>query len=74
MILKNQDDPLYMQLCQQLCQAIINGDMHSGEKLDSERSIAAQYGVSRTTARLAIKCLQEMGMVTIIPQKGTFVV
>lgn len=73
MILKNRSDPLYLQLCHKLQTAIVNGYIMSGEKLDSERDIAAQYGVSRETVRRALKCLEEMRLVKILPQKGTYV-
>jgi DNA-binding GntR family transcriptional regulator len=52
--------------------AITNGELVLGEAL-SEESLAAKLGVSRTPVREALNMLHFQGLVTVVPQKGTFV-
>jgi DNA-binding GntR family transcriptional regulator len=53
--------------------AIINGRLLPGEKLDPE-ALSKQFGVSRTPIREAIQQLSTSGLVVVLPKKGTFVV
>jgi DNA-binding GntR family transcriptional regulator len=55
-----------------LRQAIIDAELPLGSEL-SEVGLAARLGVSRTPVREALSLLQLQGMVTIIPQKGSYV-
>ncbi len=73
MLYINGTDPLYIQLCNQLRSDIENGRLKKGQKLLSERRLAAEYGISRLTARMALHCLQEQGYVTVKPQTGALV-
>lgn len=65
--------PLYYQIQQQLFERIRFGDLKAGDPLPSEQEIATRLGVSRMTARLAIKSLCELGIVYSERGKGTFV-
>ncbi|MFC8130525.1 GntR family transcriptional regulator [Streptomyces sp. NPDC057302] len=49
------------------------GELHSGDKLPSERALAEQYGSARNTAREAIRILAEQGLVTAKHGSGVFV-
>lgn len=64
--------PLYDQLVDLLSDKIQN-EMHPGDALPSERDLAETYGLSRTTVRLAMSELEELGLVTRKHGKGTFV-
>jgi DNA-binding GntR family transcriptional regulator len=55
-----------------LRQAIIDSELPLGSEL-SEVGLAAKLGVSRTPVREALSLLQLQGMVTIVPQKGSYV-
>ncbi|MDQ7250572.1 GntR family transcriptional regulator [Dongia sedimenti] len=57
---------------ERLRQAIIDAELPLGSEL-SEVALAAKLGVSRTPVREALSLLQLQGMVTIIPQKGSYV-
>lgn len=57
---------------ERLRQAIVDAELPLGTEL-SEVALAAELGVSRTPVREALATLQLQGMVTIIPQKGTYV-
>lgn len=53
--------------------AIGSGELEQGEKLDSERALAARYRISRTTVREALKELEVRGFVRRVHGSGTFV-
>jgi GntR family transcriptional regulator, rspAB operon transcriptional repressor len=52
--------------------AILSGKLVSGDRVN-EAKIAKQFGVSRSPVREAIVALGKEGLLTVIPQKGTFV-
>ncbi|MGL5348185.1 MAG: GntR family transcriptional regulator [Peptostreptococcaceae bacterium] len=72
MINRNDKRPIYDQLVEILRQKIEN-EMTPNEKMLSERGICDQYGVSRTTVRLAMAELEHMGYIYKRHGKGTFV-
>ena len=53
----------YEQLAALLRERITSGDLHVGERLPSETSLAEQAGVSRSTVREALRTLQESGLI-----------
>jgi GntR family transcriptional regulator len=65
--------PPYQQIAADLRRKIAGGEFGPGAKLPSERELAAQYGVSRPTARLAVAALQSDGQVVSVPGRGAFV-
>lgn len=65
--------PLYYQIQQQLFERIRLGELKAGDPIPSEQEIATRLGVSRMTARLAIKSLCELGIVYSEQGKGSFV-
>lgn len=66
--------PLYRQLYCHLRNAIENGHYQVGSRLPSERQLAAEYGISRLTARKALQLLHLHGYVEPKQGKGSFVV
>ncbi|OTO01335.1 GntR family transcriptional regulator [Enterococcus sp. 5B3_DIV0040] len=64
--------PLYCQLVDQLKEKI-EVNMIPHDKLPSERELTVQYGLSRTTVRLALKELENIGYIYRCLGKGTFV-
>jgi GntR family transcriptional regulator len=63
----------YAQLADTLRAAISSGDFPPGAQLPSERSLAAQYGVSPQTVRQALALLKEEGLVEARATAGVFV-
>jgi GntR family transcriptional regulator len=53
--------------------AIEAGELAAGEKLPSERDLAARYGTARNTAREAIRLLEAAGLVDVEHGRGVFV-
>ncbi|MBX6321732.1 MAG: FadR family transcriptional regulator [Rhodospirillaceae bacterium] len=53
---------------------ILSGALAANQRLPSERQLAAQLGVSRSSLREALSILQALGMVRVESGKGTFVI
>lgn len=70
---RNSVVPLYYQIRKHLLEQVRAGALKSGEMIPSEQGISAQLGVSRMTARQAIKSLCDLGVAYSLRGKGTFV-
>lgn len=66
-------EPIVPQLVQGLRQAIVAMQIRPGQAL-SEADIAKRYGISRQPVREAFIKLRELGLVQILPSRGTYVV
>lgn len=53
----------YERVVEQIEQAVLSGRLRPGERLPSERELMAQFGVSRSTIREALRVLQSDGLV-----------
>ncbi len=58
----------------QIEQRILAGELHSGDRLPTERELAEQFQVSRTAVREALKILAQKGLVDMRPGRGTMVI
>jgi DNA-binding GntR family transcriptional regulator len=63
---------LATQVADQLRDGIIFGDLKLGEAVSEDR-LATRLGVSRTPVREALSALQLQGLISILPQRGSFV-
>jgi DNA-binding GntR family transcriptional regulator len=63
---------LYEQVAEHLRERIFAGELKPGEWID-ELKIAAEYGISRTPLREALKVLQSEGLVDIKVRRGAYV-
>ena len=52
---------------------IASGEWKDGQKIPSENELAAQFGVSRMSARNAVQRLSALGLLETRPGDGTFV-
>jgi DNA-binding FadR family transcriptional regulator len=59
--------PAYLQVADQLRDAILEGRLAPGDEVPTERELTAQFAVSRTTVREALRALQAQGLVTARP-------
>jgi DNA-binding GntR family transcriptional regulator len=66
--------PLYYQVSRKLEQAIHDGDLPAGARLENEISLAQRYGLSRPTVRRAIQGLVDKGLLVRRRGIGTQVV
>ena len=58
-----------------LVERISNGELRTGQRLGSERELASEFGVSRSTLRQSLGAMEEAGTVYRVPGRmgGTFV-
>ena len=70
---KDRPTPAYLQLREQLVDAISNGTLPAGSALPSERGLATKLGLSRMTVRRAFEQLVEAGLVEQRQGSGTYV-
>jgi DNA-binding GntR family transcriptional regulator len=66
--------PLYFQIAENLKQAIEEGTLKPGERLDNELDLTERLGVSRPTVRQAVQRLVDQGLVVRRRGLGTVVV
>ncbi|MEO3387029.1 GntR family transcriptional regulator [Mesorhizobium sp. CAU 1741] len=65
--------PLYLRIASDLEAEIASGALKAGEKIQSERVLSERMGVSRMTARQALRHLISKGLVETRTGHGTFV-
>ena len=65
--------PLYHQLRQVLSEKISGGEWKAGALIPSEKALESEFLVSRTTVRLALKELEQDGLINRQRGRGTFV-
>ena len=58
------DAPLYLEIADDLRTRIIDGDLHAGAAVPTEKDLVEQYKVSRNTIRNALRELSSQGLIT----------
>jgi GntR family transcriptional regulator, transcriptional repressor for pyruvate dehydrogenase complex len=58
---------------EQIKQYIVNENLEPGSRLPSERTLVEALGVGRSSIREALRILEIMGLVEVLPGKGVFV-
>ena len=69
----SSDDPIYLQIKNQIKTQIISGDLKVGEQLPSIRFLAKELRVSMLTAKRAYDELELDGFINSVQGKGNFV-
>ena len=69
----SSDDPIYLQIKNQIKAQIISGDLKVGEQLPSIRFLAKEIRVSMLTAKRAFDELELDGFINSVKGKGNFV-
>lgn len=72
-IANSSPDPIYEQICQQIKNAIVKGDLKPGELLPSIRNLARELRISVITTKRAYEELEREGFIETVGGKGTFV-
>jgi GntR family transcriptional regulator len=65
--------PRYHQIAQSLRERMAGGDPAPGERLDNQRSLAREFGVTLMTLRQALEVLEREGLIARRHGLGTFV-
>lgn len=69
----SSDDPIYLQIKNQIKAQIISGKLKPGDKLPSIRFLAKELRISMITTKRAFDELQLDGFINSIQGKGNFV-
>lgn len=67
------DDPIYLQIKNQVKAEILSGALEPGEKLPSIRFLAKELRISMITAKRAFDELEAEGFIHSVQGKGNFV-
>jgi 2-aminoadipate transaminase len=70
---RSSNIPLYRQICQGLREAILSGQLAEGTRLPTERALANELGVNRTTVMNAYNELASEGLIEGHVGRGTLV-
>jgi GntR family transcriptional regulator, transcriptional repressor for pyruvate dehydrogenase complex len=63
----------YLVLADKLIECYLGGNLKQGERLPSERELACQFNVSRTTIREALRTLELNGLIDIRQGGGSYI-
>jgi GntR family transcriptional regulator, transcriptional repressor for pyruvate dehydrogenase complex len=66
--------PVYLQVADQIREAIASGDLVPGEPLPTERDLAEAVGASRASVREALRVRETRGLLAVAPAPGPAVV
>lgn len=69
----SNDDPIYLQIKNQIKAQIISGDLKVGQQLPSIRFLAKELRISMVTAKRAFDELELDGFINSVQGKGNFV-
>ena len=67
------DQPIYMQIRNQIVLGIAQGQLRSGERLPTIRALAEECGINMMTASKAYQLLRQEGYITTDRRAGTVV-
>lgn len=70
---KRNVDQLLNRLTMYFAEQIFEQKLKKGDKIESDRVLAAKLGVGRSAVREALKVLDVMGMIDICPGQGTYI-
>jgi GntR family transcriptional regulator len=72
-ITPGSDEPIYVQIVEQVGEAIAKGQLIAGDKLPAVRKLAAELVINPNTVARAYTILEQSGLVTTKTGSGTFV-
>jgi GntR family transcriptional regulator len=72
-ILPGSDEPIYLQVVEQISKAIARGDLVNGDKLPPVRKLASELVINPNTVARAYSQLEQGGLVVTKTGSGTFV-
>ncbi len=58
---------------QQMIAKIFSGELKAGDRLPTERELAEQFGISRSSVHQAVLALEEQGLLSVVPRRGIIV-
>jgi GntR family transcriptional regulator len=72
-LLRRGPTPYYHQIGAIIREKIVNGELRSGDRIPTENELQQMFEVSRATVRQALQNLEQDGLISRQPGKGSFV-
>jgi GntR family transcriptional regulator len=72
-ITPGSDEPIYLQIVEQVGEAIAKGQLAVGDKLPAVRKLASELVINPNTVARAYTILEQTGLVTTKTGSGTFI-
>lgn len=72
-ISNSSDSPIYIQIVNQIKEAILNGKLEENQMLPSMRALAKDLNISFITTKRSYEELEKQGLINTVPGKGCFV-
>ena len=72
-ISNNSEEPIYLQIVNQIKEQILSGQMEENQMLPSMRALAKDLGISFITTKKSYEELECQGLINTVPGKGCFV-
>lgn len=72
-ISNSSDEPIYVQIINQLKEQIINGELEESQLLPSIRNLAKELKISVITTKRAYDELEKEGFIVTVAGKGSYV-
>ncbi|WP_374724343.1 GntR family transcriptional regulator [Calidifontibacillus erzurumensis] len=72
-ISNSSDDPIYMQIVEQIKEQIVKGELTGSQPLPSIRKLAKELNISVITTKRAYDELEKEGYIVTVGGKGSFV-
>jgi GntR family transcriptional regulator len=72
-ITSGSDEPIYVQIVEQISEAIAKGHLSPGDKLPAVRKLASELVINPNTVARAYTILEQSSLVTTKTGSGTFV-
>jgi GntR family transcriptional regulator len=73
LISNSSDEPIYLQIVNQLKEHIVKGDLSESQSLPSIRNLAKELKISVITTKRAYDELEKEGYIVTVAGKGSFV-
>ncbi len=72
-ITSGSEQPIYLQIVEQISEAIAKGNLAAGDKLSAVRKLAAELVINPNTVARAYTILEQSGLVATKTGSGTYV-
>lgn len=72
-ISNSSDKPIYLQIVNQIKEAILDGTLNENQSLPSIRGLAKDLNISFITTKRAYEELEKQGLINTVPGKGCYV-
>ena len=59
----NSNKPIYLQICDMICERILSGDLHEEDRIPSVREFGGEIGVNPNTIMRSYERLTDQGII-----------